>query len=1174
MQLEDIQKGAKIRGILADQSCEIIDIRWFGDVVQATYVDEAGRTDRTLIYRHMEPQLETVEAGTIWSFTGNGDDLKLALEALRIQYAYLFDSRLAVHCSNVMPLPHQITAVYEEMLQRQPLRFLLADDPGAGKTIMTGLLIKELIARGDVQRCLIVSPGVLVEQWQDELSSKFDLGFDLLTNEQMENARTGNWFGEHHLVICRLDKIARSEDLQEKLKQTDWDLIVVDEAHKMSATYFGGEAKYTKRYQLGRMLSSLTRHFLLLTATPHNGKEVDFQLFLALLDGDRFEGRYQQGVHQSDPSDLMRRLVKERLLTMEGRPLFPERRAYTVAYDLSPLEFELYGEVTKYVQTEFNRAFSVSKEKGNNVGFALTSLQRRLASSPEAIFRSLNRRKDRLTRMLHDAQAIGFAEATRQQDQPAAQDLDYEDLIDLEAAEQEQIEQELTERSSAAQTITELKAEIETLQRLEILADRVRRSGQDRKWDESSRLLQNAAEMFDEFGSRRKIVVFSEHRDTINYLEDRIGNLLGDRNAVVTIHGAMTREERRTAQERFKEDKDVLVLVATDAAGEGVNLQRAHLMINYDLPWNPNRLEQRFGRIHRIGQKEVCHLWNLVANDTREGDVFKLLLRKLEDERTALGGQVFDVLGELLFGDQPLHRLLLEAIRYGDQPEVKARLLQKVEDALDTEHLRELLEKRALTADSLDLSEVKRVREDLERADAMRLQPHYIESFFLEAFPKLGGSIHRREKKRYEITNVPAPIRRRDREIGRGASVVNRYERVAFEKGEIEGRPVATLVAPGHPLLDATLSLIAEHHRSLLKQGAIYVDSQDEGDTPRLLFALEHEIKDGRPAAGGGTRTASKQFQFVEIDRDGVIHPAGPAPYLDYRAPSAEESELLKAILDEPWLKQDLESVAIGHAVQYLVPDHLGEIREQRAERVDKARLEVHRRLTTEITIWDNKYLELRTKEDRDGSPHLNSEKARQRRDELQRRMEDRMIELDQEKQVTASPPRLLGGALVIPMGAFRRRSQLATGPQNQSSDHRITEWAAMDAVMAFERGLGFEPRDVSGERVGYDIESRTGDGRLRFIEVKGRVTGASSFTVTRNEILRALNKPEDYILALVEVYGDRREIVYVQQPFGREPDWHQVSADFHWNQMRARGDHMTHGDLSPIEEAQAGGSE
>ncbi|HEY6407302.1 MAG TPA: helicase-related protein, partial [Ktedonobacteraceae bacterium] len=597
-----------------------------------------------------------------------------------------------VHTSLIEPLPHQITAVYDTMLGKQPLRYLLADDPGAGKTIMTGLLIKELMIRGDLHRCLIVSPGNLVEQWQDELKSRFHITFDILTNDRMEASASGNAFTDMPLCIARLDKLSRDEDTQDKLGETEWDLIVVDEAHKMSASFFGGELRYTKRYQLGELLGKITRHLLLLTATPHNGKEEDFQLFLRLLDADRFEGRFRDGVHKVDVSDLMRHLVKEQLYTFEGKPLFPERLAYTVNYHLSGLEETLYEEVTDYVRQEFNRAEALENNgsKGT-VGFALTTLQRRLASSPEAIYQSLKRRRERLERKLQEARQYRpdayTTSDTRDtpaslellQDLPLFTDEDLDDLEDAPDAELEETEERVVDQASAARTIAELEVEIAQLARLEDLAHQVRRSGTDRKWEELASLLQNNAEMFDAEGLRRKLVIFTEHRDTLNYLTDRIRTMLGRDEAVVTIHGAMGRDERAKAQEAFTQDKQAQVLVATDAAGEGINLQRAHLMVNYDLPWNPNRLEQRFGRIHRIGQTEVCHLWNLVASQTREGQVFHTLLKKLEEERDALGGQVFDVLGKVLFDNRPLRDLIVEAIRYGDRADVRAKLTRVVD---------------------------------------------------------------------------------------------------------------------------------------------------------------------------------------------------------------------------------------------------------------------------------------------------------------------------------------------------------------------------------------------------------------------------------------------------------------------------------------------------------------
>jgi superfamily II DNA or RNA helicase len=1160
--LETIIRGASVKGILADGLVTISDVRWIGTVaIEVTYKDSSGRLGNELLYRDREPSLEIAETGRPWSFDGDGSLFRLLSEANRIRLAYLFDPLLAVHTSLVEPLPHQITAVYGEMLSRQPLRFLLADDPGAGKTIMTGLFIRELIARGDLQRCLIVCPGNLVEQWQDELDSKFHLPFEIMTNDALEAARTGNWFNEVSLAICRLDTLSRNEDAQAKLQQTDWDLIVCDESHKLSATYFGNEVKYTKRYRLGQLLSTLTRHFLLLTATPHNGKEADFQLFMALLDGDRFEGKFRDGVHVSDAGDMMRRLVKEQLLKFDGTPLFPERRAYTVNYALSDGEADLYKEVTDYVREEFNRAEALENDgRKGTIGFALTILQRRLASSPEAIYQSLRRRRERLEKRLREEQLLKRGAEVGLDlnvSLPALSADDIEDLDDAPDAELEDTEERVVDQASAARTIAELRAEIDQLTGLVRTALRVRQSGTDRKWDELSRLLQNNTEMFDADRHRRKLIIFTEHRDTLNYLTERIRALVGRPETVVIIHGGVGREERRKAEETFKHDKEVEILIATDAAGEGINLQRAHLMVNYDLPWNPNRLEQRFGRIHRIGQTEVCHLWNLVAKDTREGEVYHRLLEKLDEQRKALGGQVFDVLGQLTFEGRPLRELLLEAIRYGDKPEVKARLFQVVDQALDREHLRELVEGRALTHDSMDVTRVRQIREEMERADARRLQPHFIAAFFLEAFKLLGGTIHERESNRYEIKHVPAVVRHRDREIGRGQAVLQRYERITFEKSLIGNPgPLAAFVCPGHPLLDATLDLIIERHRDLLKRGAILVDDTDEGDQPRSLLYLEHAIQDARIDRTGNRRVVSKRMQFVELAPSGEARTAGPAPYLDYR-PVTEAEGIALATFDSPnWLRQDLETLAMEHAAIHLVPQHLDEVRKRKEEMIEKTKAAVQDRLTKEINYWDHRAALLKDQELAGRTnAKLNSGLARQRADDLTSRLQKRLSELEQERKLSAIPPVVLGGAMIVPVGLLRRPcGEAQPAPATFAIDTERSEQMAMSAVMAAERKLGYARRDVSDQNLGYDIESSIpGTGLLRFLEVKGRVTGARTVTITKNEILTGLNKPNEFILAVVIIDQDSTEVRYCRTPFEKEPDFKATSVNYDLNQLLAQ---------------------
>jgi SNF2 family DNA or RNA helicase len=1158
--LEELTRGTQVRGIRTDGAVEVLDVRWFGtSALEITFKDALGKPGNELLYRTDEARLEVAAKGPTWSFDADGNLFRLVSEAYRIKLAYLFDPLLAVHTSLVDPLPHQILAVYGEMLPRQPLRFLLADDPGAGKTIMAGLFIKELVARGDLKRALIICPGSLAEQWQDELNDKFQLPFEILTNDKLESARTGNWFDENDLVIARLDKLSRNEDVQAKLEASrDWDLVVVDEAHKMSASFFSGDVKETKRYKLGKLAGRITRHFLLMTATPHNGKEEDFQLFMALLDGDRFEGKFRDGVHVIDPADMMRRLVKEQILKFDGTPLFPERRAYSPGYQLSDAEARLYKDVTDYVRDEFNRADALEEGRKGTVGFALTILQRRLASSPEAIYQSLKRRRERLEKRLTEQELLNRGVLIQLALPQVIPDLTLEDMDDLDEApegEIEEKEEQILDQATAARTVAELRAEIEILRGLEEQARRVRHSGTDRKWDELRSLLLNQGEMFDAQGHRRKLVIFTEHRDTLNYLIDRIGGLIGRADAIVTIHGGVARDERRNTQERFTNDKTVEILAATDAAGEGINLQRAHLMVNYDLPWNPNRLEQRFGRIHRIGQTEVCHLWNLVAEETREGEVWKRLLDKLEEERKALGAGVFDILGKL-FRDQPLRGLLIDAIRYGDRPEVKARLKQAVDNLVDRERCRDLLEERALARDSMNVAAVRRIREDMERADARRLQPHYIASFFLEAFHLLGGTCHQREEKRFEITRVPSAIRSRDRQIGRGTPVLDRYERMTFEKNliAVPGQPLAAFVCPGHPLLDATLDLVQERYRDLFKRGAVLVDPEDRGEDVRVLYYLEHSITDGRLDANGQRRVTSRQVHFIETNGGGAINNSGYAPYLDYRPATEDERPLIAKLLQDPWLREDLEARAVGHAVTHLVPTHLEEVRKRREELVDKTKAAVKDRLTKEINYWDHRAEELRAQEQAGRTPRLNSAKARQRADDLQGRLKKRLADLELERQLSALPPIVVGGALVVPEGLLSSLRGASTEARGAVETARI-EHLAMEAVMAAERSLGFEPRDVSADRCGYDIESRVPPGgRLRFLEVKGRHKDGTTVTVTRNEILTALNKPEEFVLAIVLVNGDDVDTPrYLKGPFQKEPDFGVTSVNYDLGDLLAR---------------------
>lgn len=1148
MKLEDVTAGVSLEGVEPSHVVTVVAaIRIPPDSVQLIYRLPDGTLRERLVSRADEGSLTIATTTRPWSFDGDGAAFQLTAEAKRIDLAFLFDPMMAVHTSNVEPLPHQITAVYESMLPRQPLRFVLADDPGAGKTIMAGLYMRELVMRADARRILVVAPGGLVEQWRDELFEKFGLAFRVFSKDLELASPSGNPFEDVDHMIVRLDQMARSEELQDKLCATLWDLVVFDEAHKLSAHFSGQKVEHTKRFNLAKRLGAQTRHLLLMTATPHNGKEEDFQLFLSLLDSDRFYGKFRDGVHKVDTSDLMRRMVKEELVKFDGTLLFPERKAYTVNYKLSDREAKLYELVTHYVQTEMGKADELEGQRRGSVGFALTALQRRLASSPEAIYQSLKRRKERLDRRLRDARtgARGrpiFAETLASIP---------EDEDDLSAREQEDLEETLVDEATAARTIGELEGEILILQALEQKALDVVASLKDRKWEELSRILQDDPHMRDAEGRLRKLIIFTEHRDTLNYLHGKIAGVLGNTDSIVTIHGGTDRDERRRVEAGFRSDPLVRVLIATDAAGEGVNLHSANLMVNYDLPWNPNRLEQRFGRIHRIGQDQVCHLWNLVAKETREGDVYHRLLEKISVESDALKGRVFDILGQV-FDETSLKDLLLQAIRYGDQEEVKARLYQKVEKALDTEHLKKILDQNALAQETMSSERLFAVREEMEKAEARRLQPFFIRSFFMKAFAGLGGSIHPREVGRFEITYVPASIRERDRRIsGRNrretAPVLKRYERVCFTKDAVRpidmaGSAPASMIHPGHPLMMAVTDIVLEQHANVLRQGAVLVDPADDGDDPHLLFLLTHEV------TSGDGQVISKRLQFVRVDSKGNASFAGWAPHLDLEPLAASDRPRIQSVLEAPWIGTDLEQRALMLAAQALVPEHFKEVAARRIAHVDKTRAAVHERLSKEIAFWSDRWMKLR--EDRKGGKdvRLNLENARRTITDLEGRLENRRKELEKMRHVASATPIALGGALVIPIGLLRRLRGETEAAQDFSVDaaarSRI-EKLAMAAVRRAEEARGCQVIDVSDQKCGWDLSSYPPaiGGRqpeVRHIEVKGRVKGAATVTVTRNEMLYGLNQAEKFLLAIV-VVGENDAVegpFYLRNPFTTEPGW------------------------------------
>ncbi|MFI2473087.1 helicase-related protein [Nocardia xishanensis] len=1108
MLLEELKPGLRIEGVVPSDVVTVIYAQWHGtDALELTYKTTAGALSQRVVFRKDQGGLSIAHTGSR-PFDAIANDFKLVAEAQRIQLAGLYDPMLAVATSDVQPLPHQIRAVYGELLPRTPLRFLLADDPGAGKTIMAGLYIKELVLRGDVERCLIVAPGGLVEQWQDELALKFGLTFELLTNQLIDANINLNVFDKHEFLIARMDQLARNEQLRSQLEETEWDLVVVDEAHRMGAHYFGGKLEKTKRFQLGEALGAITRHLLLMTATPHSGKEEDFQLFLTLLDRDRFEGKNRAA---ADTSGIMRRMVKEDLLTFEGKKLFPERIAETVPYKLTALEYELYEQVTAYVREGMNRADRVGGKRKNTVGFALTVLQRRLASSPAAIYRSLVRRSQRLERKKQEV-----LNGTYGGEEPEFDVADV-DADAYSAEELEDIEEELLDAATAAQTAAELETELAELADLVQLAKQVHDQGTDRKWTELSAILQDHALTAGADGCPRKFIIFTEHRDTLEYLRRQIGTLLGRPEAVTAIHGGVRRGERRRITEEFTKNRACQILIATDAAGEGLNLQAAHLMVNYDLPWNPNRIEQRFGRIHRIGQQEVCRLWNLVAANTREGEVFARLLEKVEEQRRAYGGKVFDVLGEA-FNETPLRELLMKAIQYGERPDVKARM-QEVIDRSVGEGLSELLHERALAAEHITKADVDKLRAAMDDARARRLQPHYIELAFKEAFARLAGRISRRERGRYEIANVPAQLR-----ASKFGPIATRYDRVTFDLSYVQPGDLARadLLAPGHPLHDAVMNEVIRQFGGALNVGTVLASAAVT--EPQLLVGVVEEVADATGAS------VARRFGYAYVDCVGTVTPAGPAPYLDCIA--APDVPAVTRARAEQWLA-DAEDRAMTWIITSRLPEYLSEVQPRRAAELIKTRELVTKRLEDERDRLILDAAVAAEAELKNEKPKESSDSLHRKAVELDTRLRRRLELLDQQALMSTKPPTIKTAAIVLPISMVENR--IPSGAPIHAKETEAVERRGVDRVMAEERKLGREPVEQAWNNKGFDILSTAQNGDTYRIEVKARIEGAEDFFVTHNEVMTGKNAYPRYRLALVEV--DPRgpchdEVRYLDNPF------------------------------------------
>jgi len=726
---------------------------------------------------------------------------------------------------------------------------------------------------------------------------------------------------------------------------------------------------------------------------------------------------------------------------------------------------------------------------------------------------------------------------------------DWDDLDDLTDEEREAVEDKAIAGATASRTPEELATEIAVLDRILVKSAAVKSSPTYAKWDALRDTLDDSDEMRDDTGARRKVIIFTEHKDTLDDLVARLTQHLGRGDAVVTIHGGTKREDRLKAKEIFEQNEQCVFLIATDAAGEGINLHRnAHLVINYDLPWNPNRIEQRFGRVHRIGQLHTCFMWSLAAKDTREGDVYRRLLDKLEEQRRRLDGRVYNVLGQLFEGTS-LRDLMIEAIRIADAPE-RERYLDEVVNPKVSEGIPEILARQQLVPSHMETAEIAETRKEMERAEVARLQPYHVEAFFHRAFADVGGSLRIRESHRFEIRRVPTEVKERDRITGYGQPVVDSYHRVAFDPKYVKvpgNNHVATLIHPGHPLMVATVSVIADRHQDALRRGAILLDRSDVGTQPYVVCLLEHDVIDGRTGRDGQPLVVSRKAQFVRIDHDGTISPLDGSPLPDFEPPSDDERAQVTPILAEPWAKaSDLDERVIRTASTTLAREHAEQVRERTLARLDKTERLVRERLNREITYWDRRAFELSERERAGRKTRLPAAQMKERADNLVRRLDRRLKELEKEREISVRPPRVTGACLVVPRGWLDAQDDPVAADQRARETTRI-ERIAVDAVLRVEHALGHAPSEMPHNNPGYDIESETPLG-LDFIEVKGRIEGGTTFQLKRREAVTALNKGERSVLALVRVAEDDSTTVrYLRQPITEPIDPRAASVDYDW---------------------------
>jgi superfamily II DNA or RNA helicase len=1053
-------------------------------------------------------------------FDGDARMFRLGIEAHRLGLAYEYDPFFSLSIARVDPLPHQLEAVYSYFMKLPRIRFLLADDPGAGKTIMAGLLLKELKARGLVRRVLIVAPANLTFQWQREMADKFREKFDVIRGDVLRANYGQNPWQERDQVVTSVSWVSVVDDAKESLLRSRWDLVIVDEAHKMSAR---SEDHKTYAYRLGEELSKMTDHYLLMTATPHKGDPDHFRRFLALLDRDVYGSiqSLEQAMREQDAPFYLRR-TKEALVTFpdphtgDVHKLFTKRDVRTAAFDFDGEELDFYDELTQYVEDQSIQASQDESARGRAVGFTMAMLQRRMASSVYAVRRSLERMRTRREKILADPEAY-----RKEQIQRKIPD-DFDDLDDDEKQLViSRLEDEVLSIDPAV-----LREEIARLTVLVEHAKQLETRSIHSKLQKLRSVLQEEGIFSD---PNMKLLIFTEHKDTLDYLAGDgkdgrpLGKLIEWGLTLTQIHGGMKIGDRDTpgsriyAEREFKESCQVLV--ATEAAGEGINLQFCWLMINFDIPWNPVRLEQRVGRIHRYGQERDCLVFNFVAKNTREGRVLQKLLERLAEIRRDLGtDQVFDVVGEV-FPANLLEKMFREMYaRQTDIHNIEARIVRDVNPQrfrAITESTLEGLAKKELNLSAM----IGKSAEAKER----RLVPEVIEQFFIEAAPESGLRPKATAKGShvYRIGKIPRnlfPIG--DAQESRFGRLGREYKQIAFDKQLLRDDPTLDWVTPGHPLFESVRTDISRQAEPHLRKGAVFFDLH-RGD-PGVIDLFAASVKDGRG------RTLHRRLFAIETTNVGERELHEPTILLDITpAPRGTAGPAADISLPD---RREVEQFLYERSLR-----GWGEL--MSAERADEvARIRRHVEISLGALI-DRQQIQFAAYHGRQIQGQTTSgldgliAQVEQHLDELNNRLENRRQELDLEQHAMISDITHLGRAWVVPH-PDRMSPQIAPMVRDEE-----IERIAVDFVRRYEEARGMVVESVEADNRGFDLISRRPHPEdpktyveVRFIEVKGRA-GVGIIALSENEYRTAARLKEEYWLYTVFNCAGTPELHIVSDP-------------------------------------------